>query len=212
METPDQPPFIPTYHKPESPGVWMNFDNTVAIYHVVEAGDDFYKAAQDVLDAVREAQDRFPDWPRVFYLDVNGHADAQHGFEDDFVEFQQEFWFSAIAPFLTGFDLPLTGALVRSTQMFDPSGGVSHRATGSAVTSTNRLSRGVWKTKPRFSGKPGGTTISCEARTFGIDCTASAIISLISWVVNQLYPAAAKAALNPARIPLMAARAGVTLL
>lgn len=112
METPKEPPFVPAYNKPETPGVWMNFDNTVAIYHVVQAADDFYEAARAVFGLVKEAQERFPDWPRMLYLDIAGHTDPRHGFEDDFVEFQQEFWFSAIAPFLTGFDLPLTGALV----------------------------------------------------------------------------------------------------
>ena len=112
MEASNEPPFVPAYNKPETPGVWMNFDNTVAIYHVVQAGDGFYQAVQDAFRLVKEAQERFPDWPRVFYLDIAGHTDPRHGFEDDFVEFQQDFWFSAIAPFLTGFELPLTGALI----------------------------------------------------------------------------------------------------
>ncbi len=90
----------------------MNFDNTVAIYHVVQPEDRFKQAAQAVFALVKEAQERFPDWPRMLYLDIIGHTALHHGFEDDFIEFQQEFWFSAIAPFLTGFDLPLTGGLI----------------------------------------------------------------------------------------------------
>ena len=112
MEAPKEPPFVPVYNKPETPGVWMNFDNTVAIYHIVQAADDFYAAAQAVFGVVKEAQERFPDWPRMLYLDIIGHTDPRHHFEDDFVEFQQEFWFATLAPFLTGFDLPLTGPLV----------------------------------------------------------------------------------------------------
>ena len=112
MEFPEEPPFVPAYNKPETPGVWMNFDNTVAIYHVVPATDNFFQAARAVFGVVKEAQERFPDWPRMLYLDIVGHTDPHHGFEDDFVEFQQEFWFSAIAPFLTGFELPLTGPLI----------------------------------------------------------------------------------------------------
>ncbi len=112
MEPTRLPPFVPAYHKPEAPGISMNFDNTVSIYHVVQREDDFERAAQDVFDRVKEAQARFPDWPRVLYLDILGHADARHGFDDEFIEFQQEFWFSAIAPFLTGFELPVTGALI----------------------------------------------------------------------------------------------------
>ncbi len=105
-------PLLPTYNKPAEPGIWMNFDNTVSIYHVVETGDSFEQAAQSVFRAVVGAQRRFPDWPRIFYLDIRGHEGGTTGFDDDFIEFQQEFWFSAIAPFLTGFELPLTGPLV----------------------------------------------------------------------------------------------------
>jgi hypothetical protein len=112
MESPKPPPFIPEYNKPDAPGIWMNFDNTVAIYHVIQPTDDFQQAAQDVFGAVADAQARFPEWPRVLYLDILGHTDPRHGFEDDFVEFQQEFIFSTIAPFLTGFETPLTGPLI----------------------------------------------------------------------------------------------------
>ena len=112
METPQEPSFIPSYQKPESPGIWMNFDNTVSIYHIIQASDTFFQAAQEVFGAVKDAQERFPDWPRMLYLDILGHTDSRHGFEDAFVEFQQEFWFSTIAHFVTAFELPLTGALV----------------------------------------------------------------------------------------------------
>ena len=107
-----EPPLIPEYNKPESPGIWMNFDNTVSIYHVVEPGDTFEKAAQDVFGYLRRAQQDFPNWPRVFYLDIKGHEGEQAGFDGDFYEFQQEFFFSTMAAFLTGFELPLTGALI----------------------------------------------------------------------------------------------------
>lgn len=108
----DAPPTqLPSYNKPEEPGIWMNFDNTVSIYHVVNAADDFEHAAQSVFQALADAQRRYPDWPRIFYLDIQGHGGMTGGFDEDFVEFQQEFWFSAVAPFLTAFDLPLTGPL-----------------------------------------------------------------------------------------------------
>ena len=103
---------IPEYNKPDAPGIWMNFDNTVSIYHVVAPQDDFVKAAQDVFEWVKRAQQDFPDWPRVFYVDIAGHEGEQAGFDADFYEFQQEFFFSTLAPFLTGFELPLTGALI----------------------------------------------------------------------------------------------------
>ena len=40
------------------------------------------------------------------------HRGPNHGFDDDFIEFQQEFLFSAMAPFLTALDAPLTGPLL----------------------------------------------------------------------------------------------------
>ncbi len=107
-----QPPVVPAYNKPDAPGIWMNFDNSVSIYHVVKAEDDFETAARDVFGYVKKAQEDFPDWPRVFYIDIRGHDGDQAGFDADFYEFQQEFFFSTLAPFLTGFEMPLTGPLL----------------------------------------------------------------------------------------------------
>lgn len=103
---------IPDYNKPDAPGIAMNFDNTVSLYHVVAEEDGFERAAQDVVALLREAERRFPGWPRVLYLDIVGHVDAQGRFTDDFVEFQQEFLFSVVAPFVTALETPLTRGLV----------------------------------------------------------------------------------------------------
>lgn len=108
----DNPPFIPEYNKPESPGIWMNFDNTVSIYMIVTQEMSFPEAAQAAFQVVKDAQDRFPDWPRSFYLDIEEHKMTDLSDEDRWVEFQQEFWFSTLAHFLTSFDLPLTGPLL----------------------------------------------------------------------------------------------------
>ena len=105
-------PFVPEYAKPDAPGVHMGFDNTVALYHVVLPEDSFEDAAQAVFQLLREAEARFPGWPRVFYLDVAGHEGEAAGFDADFYEFQQDFWFSAVAPFVAAFETPLTGGLV----------------------------------------------------------------------------------------------------
>jgi hypothetical protein len=102
----------PRYNKPEAPGLHLGFDNTVALYHVVEARDSFEDAAGAVFGLLREAQARFPGWPRVFYLDVRGHAGDAAGFDADFYEFQQEFLFGVVAPFVTALEAPLVGALV----------------------------------------------------------------------------------------------------
>lgn len=107
-----EPPLVPEYNKPDAEGIWMNFDNTVSIYHVVQAGDSFQDAVGAAFDYLKRAQEDFPDWPRVFYIDIEGHDGERSGFDADFYEFQQEFFFSTLAPFLTGFDMPLTGPLL----------------------------------------------------------------------------------------------------
>jgi hypothetical protein len=104
--------FVPDYAKPDAPGLHMGFDNTVALYHVVAPEDGFEAAAQAAIALLRDAQARFPDWPRVFYVDIAGHEGDAGGFDPDFYEFQQDFWFSAVAPFVQAFELPLTGGLV----------------------------------------------------------------------------------------------------
>ena len=108
METLDSPPVIPKYNKPESPGIWMNFDNTVSIYMIIGREMGFLEAAQAAFLIIKDAQERFPDWPRSFYLDIENHKKVP----EKWIEFQQEFWFSALAPFLTSFELPLTGPLL----------------------------------------------------------------------------------------------------
>ena len=102
----------PAYQRPDTPGISMNFDNTVSIYHRVAPTDAFEKAAGDLFRLVREAQERYPDWPRLLFIDIEGHAGQEQGFDADFFEFQQDFFFSTLAPFVTAFDLPLTGGLV----------------------------------------------------------------------------------------------------
>lgn len=105
-------PFVPEYQKPDTPGVHMGFDNSVALYHVVEPGDTFEHAAGSLFGLLIEAQKQFPDWPRVLYLDVNGHEGHAAGFTPAMYELQQEFLFSVIAPFVCAFETPLTGPLV----------------------------------------------------------------------------------------------------
>lgn len=107
-----EPPVVPDYNKPDAEGIWMNFDNSVSIYHVVKADDSFEQAASDVFGYLKKAQEDFPDWPRVLFVDIQGHGGEQAGFDPDFYEFQQEFFFSTMAPFLTGFELPMTGPLI----------------------------------------------------------------------------------------------------
>ena len=102
----------PAYGRPEAPGIAMNFDNTVAVYHIVRETDTFEEAARETMALLRVAQERYPDWPRTLYLDIEGHRGERHGFDDDFFEFQQELVFSTVAHFVTAFETPLTGPLL----------------------------------------------------------------------------------------------------
>ncbi len=94
----------------------MNFDNTVSVYHVVEPGDSFEEAAGNVFGLLKKAQEDFPGWPRTLYVDIEGHEGEQAGFDADFYEFQQEFFFATMAPFVVAFELPLTGALINPSE------------------------------------------------------------------------------------------------
>lgn len=106
----DLPP--PAHDKPGQPGLTAGTDNTVAVRHTVGPDESFEAAARGLIARLREAQDRFPDWPRALYLDVEGHEGDAAGFSPDFYEFQQDFLFSSVAPFVTALDTPLTGPLL----------------------------------------------------------------------------------------------------
>lgn len=107
-----EPHFIPEYNKPDAPGIAMNFDNSVSLLAVIGPDDDFAGAANQVFGLLKEAQERYPNWPRSFYVEIEGHRGERSGFDEDFFEFQQEFWFSTVAHFVTAFELPLTGPLI----------------------------------------------------------------------------------------------------
>lgn len=112
MPVSEEPSFVPAYAKPDAPGVHMGFDNSVALYQVVLPEDTFDEAAQAAFGLLRDAQARFPGWPRVYYLDVAGHEGEAGGFTPELYEFQQDFLFSTLAPFVTALETPLTGGLV----------------------------------------------------------------------------------------------------
>lgn len=112
-------PIIPEYNKPDQPGIAMNFDNTVSLYHVVAEDHNFDRAAQDIFALVKEAQERYPDWPRVVYLDIAGHIDELGRFDEEMVELQQEFLISAMGQYLTAIDMPLVSVVNPDLQSND---------------------------------------------------------------------------------------------
>ena len=124
---------MPEYNKPDSPGIAMNFDNTLSLYHIVKAEDDFEKAAQDLFALIQEAQQRYPDWPRVLYLDIEDHLDNLGRFEPDMVELQQEFLIAALGQFLTALDMPLVSVVNPEVQKNDIPDSLGIQSPGSGV-------------------------------------------------------------------------------
>ena len=112
-------PIIPEYNKPDQPGIAMNFDNTVSLYHIVAEDHTFDQAAQDIFALVKEAQERYPDWPRVVYLDILGHLDELGRFDPEMVELQQEFLIAAMGQYLTAIDMPLVSVVNPDLQSND---------------------------------------------------------------------------------------------
>ena len=107
------------YTLPDAPGVWMNFDNTVSIRYDVRPDEDFERAALGIFGLVREAEGRYPGWPRLLFLRIDGHIDDLGRFEPDMVELQQEFLFSVAGPFVTAVEAPLVNALNPEPQRDD---------------------------------------------------------------------------------------------
>lgn len=111
--------FVPQFQLPDAPGVWMNFDNTVALRHDVGAGEAFETAALAVFALLKDAEARFPGWPRALYLTIDGHLDALGRFDADMVELQQEFLFSVVGPFVAALATPLVSAVNPDRQRND---------------------------------------------------------------------------------------------
>jgi len=115
----EMPDYVPDYNKPDVPGLHMNFDNTVSIYHVVEEDDDFEDAAQGVFERLKECEERFPEWPRVLYLDIQGHVRDDGRLTEDMVELQQEFLIAAMGKFFTALALPIIAVVNPDEQVND---------------------------------------------------------------------------------------------
>ncbi len=134
----DLPDFVPEYNKPEAPGIHMNFDNTVSLYHVVAEDEGFETAAQDIFALTKQAQDEFPDWPRVLYLDIQGHIDEEGRFTNDMVELQQEFLIAAMGKFFTALAMPLVAVVNPDEQLNDLPDELVLQAPGSDLPEDTR--------------------------------------------------------------------------
>ena len=79
----------------------------IAIYHRVMRRENFETAAQDIFRLVQDAQRKYPDVPRILYVDIDGHRNSEGGFDDDMFELQKEFMLGFLLPFCKEVYLPL---------------------------------------------------------------------------------------------------------
>ena len=91
----------------------------VALYHRVLRRENFEKAAKDLVSLVYAAEKKEPGKPRTLYLDIDGHRNAQGGFDADMLELQKEFGLRFLLPFLTEVHFPLISAKNKNPQRND---------------------------------------------------------------------------------------------
>jgi hypothetical protein len=103
---------MPTYNRPDKPGITLTAEGTVCILLQIEAEQSFEDAAAGVFKLLRSSQNRFPGVPRHLCVEIDGHTGIRNGFDEHFFEFQQEFLLATMGVFCTMIDAPLTGCLM----------------------------------------------------------------------------------------------------
>ncbi len=58
----------------------------IGLYHVVYPHERFDEAATTLFELVRGAEERSPGQRRVLYLDIDGHRNAEGGYDLDMYE------------------------------------------------------------------------------------------------------------------------------
>ena len=91
----------------------------VALYHRVLRRENFEKAAKDLVSLVYAAEKKDPGKPRILYLDIDGHRNAQNGFDVDMLELQKEFGLNFLLPFLTEIHFPMISMRNNNAQRND---------------------------------------------------------------------------------------------
>ena len=91
----------------------------VALYHRVLRRENFEKAAKDLVSLVYAAEKKEPGKPRILYLDIDGHRNAQNGFDVDMLELQKEFGLNFLLPFLTEIHFPMISMRNNNAQRND---------------------------------------------------------------------------------------------
>ena len=82
-------------------------ENVKCIYHRVMRNENFEKAANDLYDLLIETQKKYPDSPRILYLDIDGHCNSNGVFDKDMLELQKEFCTDFLLQFFEEINTPL---------------------------------------------------------------------------------------------------------
>jgi len=91
-------------------------EKLIALYHRVMKRENFETAAKDLFDLLISTQKKFPNKPRVLYVDIDGHRNAEGGFDEDMLELQKEFGLGFLAQFFTEVHFPLISAKNKEQQ------------------------------------------------------------------------------------------------
>ncbi|HUZ05872.1 MAG TPA: hypothetical protein VMV89_00125 [Candidatus Paceibacterota bacterium] len=87
---------------------WFKPSNdTVAVYCKVFPHNNFGESAQFLFEAMREAQEFYPNKRRLLYLEIKGHRNNRDEFDADMFELQKDFLLGFLAPFVTEIHGPL---------------------------------------------------------------------------------------------------------
>ena len=78
-------------------------EKQIALYHRIMRRENFEAAAKDLFQLLVSAQKKAPNQPRVLYVDIDGHRNAEDGFDRDMFELQKEF----LLPYFTEIHFPL---------------------------------------------------------------------------------------------------------
>lgn len=110
----DFTPIIPDPHRENALR-----DKKIAIYHAVLEDENFAVSAKMLYKSVYLAQVKSPNQPRVLYLYICGHRNAQGGFDRDMFELQTNFMLQLLLPYLTEAHMPLASITNNKLQQND---------------------------------------------------------------------------------------------
>ena len=63
--------------------------------------ENFEKAATDIFNLLKSAQNKSPNVARILYVDIDGHKNDQGGYDNDMFELQKDFGLGFLAKYFT---------------------------------------------------------------------------------------------------------------